>query len=254
MRKIVCLFMFVFIISCKSKQAVIDGVANKEVSSNKIIQEHNKNDKYFKTIDIRANAKYSDQNQSHSVNADIRIQKDEIIWINVKILGVPLAKALITPDKVSYYEKINHTYFEGDFSLLSNWLGTDLDFSKVQNLLLGHAVDDLTQSKYKNSIEDNLYKLYEEGKKDTQKEFYFESSNFLLKKEKISQVNENRRLEITYPSYQELMHIFVPNEIQIKAFQKEEINITLIYKSATFNEDINTSFSIPEGYELVTVD
>ena len=50
------------------------------------------------------------------------------------------------------------------------------------------------------------------------------------------------------------MHIFVPNEIQIKAFQKEEINITLIYKSATFNEDINTSFSIPEGYELVTVD
>ena len=254
MKKILCLFILVFIFSCKSKQAIIDGVAHKELSTNKIIQEHNKNNKAFKTIAIRANAKYSDESQSHAVNADIRIQKDELIWINVKILGVPLAKALITPDKVSYYEKINHTYFEGDFSVLSNWLGTELDFNKVQNLLLGHAVDDLTKAKYETAIADNLYKLFEKNKRDTQKEFYFEASHFLLKKENISQLDENRRLEINYPSHQELMNIFVPNEIQIKAIQKEEINITLIYKNVTFNEAINTSFSIPEGYELVTVD
>ena len=46
-----------------------------------------------------------------------------------------MAKALITPTKVSYYEKINNTYFEGDFSLLSNWLGTDLDFQKSSKFI-----------------------------------------------------------------------------------------------------------------------
>jgi hypothetical protein len=38
-------------------------------------------------------------------------------------------------------------YFEGDFSALSQWLGTDLDYNKIQNLLVGEALDDL-QSKY----------------------------------------------------------------------------------------------------------
>jgi hypothetical protein len=28
--------------------------------------------------------------------------------------------------------KIKGTYFEGDFSALSQWLGTDLDYSKIQ--------------------------------------------------------------------------------------------------------------------------
>jgi hypothetical protein len=37
--------------------------------------------------------------------------------------------------------KIKGTYFEGDFSALSQWLGTDLDYSKIQNLL--EALDDL---------------------------------------------------------------------------------------------------------------
>jgi hypothetical protein len=37
-----------------------------------------------------------------------------------------MAKASITPP-VSYYEKIKAMYFEGDFSALSQWLGTDLD-------------------------------------------------------------------------------------------------------------------------------
>ena len=55
---------------------------------------------------------------------------------------------MITPSKVSYYEKINNTYFEGDFSMLSNWLGTDLNLNKVQNLFLGKAIDNLTKDRW----------------------------------------------------------------------------------------------------------
>jgi hypothetical protein len=33
--------------------------------------------------------------------------------------------------------KINRKYFEGDFSSLSQWLGTDLIINKIQNMLLG---------------------------------------------------------------------------------------------------------------------
>ena len=137
MKSILSAFLVVFLIGCKSKQSVTTAAANENTEVSKVIKGHYKNEHDFTTLNIRANAKYEDEKQSHSMNADIRIKKDEIIWINIKFLGIPMAKAMITPTKVSYYEKPNGTYFEGDFSMLSNWLGTDLDFNKVQNLFLG---------------------------------------------------------------------------------------------------------------------
>lgn len=254
MKKLFSLCLIAVVFSCKTKQTIAEGVASKDATATKIIQEHYKNQKDFKTINIRANAKYKDKGQSYSVSADIRIKKDEIVWIYVKLLGFPVAKAIITPDKVSYYEKINNSYFEGDFSLLSNWLGTDLDFNKVQNLFLGNAIDDLTKLEYVSKIQNELYLLTEVVKKDTEKEYSFEAANFLLKKEIINQISQNRNLEISYPSHQKLNNLFMPNEINIKATQKEQINIDLFYKNITFDEDLNFSFSIPDGYEPVKIE
>jgi hypothetical protein len=242
------------LIGCKSKQAVASAAAKDTAEISKIINGHYANETNFKTLNIKANAKYEDPSQSHSLNADIRIKKNEIIWINIKILGFPIAKALITPAKVSYYEKINNTYFEGDFSMLSNWLGTDLDFQKVQNLLLGKSIDDLSKGNWISGINDKLFKLSQVQTTDISKEFYFEAANFLLKKETITQASQNRALEIQYPSYKEVERIFLPNEIYIKATQKDKISIAIEYKNTTFNENLNYSYAIPSDYKAIQID
>ena len=253
MKSILSAFLVVFLIGCKSKQSVTTAAANENTEVSKVINGHYKNEHDFTTLNIRANAKYEDEKQSHSMNADIRIKKDEIIWINIKVLGFPVAKALITPTKVSYYEKINNTYFEGDFSMLSNWLGTDLDFSKVQNLFLGKAIDDLTKGKWVSEINEKLYKLSKPSDSDISKEFYFEAANYLLKKETISQASQNRNLEIRYPSYKEQKGMFLPNEINIKAEQKDKITIDIEYKNTTFNENLSYPYSVPSGYTAVEI-
>ena len=116
MKSILSAFLIVFLIGCKSKQSVATAAANDNIEVTKIINGHYKNEHDFSTLNIRANAKYEDEKQSHSMNADIRIKKDEIIWINIKVLGFPVAKALITPTKVSYKEKINSIIKEKLFS------------------------------------------------------------------------------------------------------------------------------------------
>ena len=253
MKSILSAFLIVFLIGCKSKQAVATAAANDNIEVTKIINGHYKNEHDFSTLNIRANAKYEDEKQSHSMNADIRIKKDEIIWINIKFLGIPMAKAMITPTKVSYYEKINNTYFEGDFSMLSNWLGTDLDFSKVQNLFLGKAIDDLTKDKWVSEVVEKMFKLSLPNSSDIAKEFYFEGANYLLKKETITQASKNRNLEIRYPSYKEEKGMFLPNEINIKAEQKDKVTIDIEYKNTTFNENLSYPFSIPSGYTAIEI-
>ena len=253
MKSILSAFLIVFLIGCKSKQSVTTAAANENTEVSKVINGHYKNQHDFKTLNIRANAKYEDEKQSHSMNADIRIKKNEIIWINIKFLGIPMAKAMITPTKVSYYEKINNTYFEGDFSMLSNWLGTDLDFNKVQNLFLGKAIDDLTKDRWISEVVDKMFKLSSPTDVDVSQEFYFEGANYLLKKETIKQVSQNRNLEIRYPSYKEEKEMFLPNEINIKAEQKSKVTIDIEYKHTTFNEDLSYPYSVPSGYTAVEI-
>jgi hypothetical protein len=255
MKKKIC-FLLVFAVllfSCKSKQSVKELSANETLATSKIVNGHYANKKDFSTLNIRTSANFKDNKNSYSFSADIRIKKNEIIWINVKLLGFPIAKAFITPDKVSYYEKINGTYFDGDFSLLSNWLGTDLDFNKLQNLLIGNAIDDLTASKYLSKVENEMYQLTEKDQANTLKLFYFEAANFLLKKETILQTKEGRSLEIYYPSYEKQNNIFLPSEINIKAQQEDTVLIDLVYKNILFNENLSYPFSIPGDYEEIKV-
>jgi hypothetical protein len=253
MKSILSAFLIVFLVGCKSKQAVATAAANDNTKVAKVIKGHYQNQHNFTTLNIRANAKYEDTKQSHSMNADIRIKKDEIIWINIKFLGIPMAKAMITPTKVSYYEKINNTYFEGDFSLLSNWLGTELDFNKVQNLFLGKAIDDLTKDQWISEVVEKMFKLSLPNNSDVSKEFYFEGANYLLKKETINQESKKRSLEIRYPSFKDENGMFLPNTINIKAEQKDKVTIDIEYKQTTFNEKLSYPFSIPSGYTAIEI-
>ena len=112
MKKYIGLFAFCLLISCSAKKTVIaETVANDKITADKIIENHYKNKLNFKTLYIKSNVNYKDPNQSQNVTAEIKIKKDEIILVSIRILGITMAKALITPEKVQYYEKINSNYF-----------------------------------------------------------------------------------------------------------------------------------------------
>lgn len=253
---LICSQVFV---SCKSKAALVQTktpahVENDSViTSKKVIQNHygNKND--FSTLYIRANAKYKHDDDSQNVSAEIRIKKDEQILVSIRFLGITMAKALITPKQVKYYEKINGTYFEGDYESLSRWLGTDLDFAKIQNMLVGKPIDDLNSDNYTFTETDKFYKL-DAVKNGTEKYFFFEAQHYLLKKQEISQPEKERSFEANYPGFQDYPLGFFPAGLTINAFQKKEkTSISIEYNSMTFNEDLTFPYSVPSGYDRIYI-
>lgn len=243
------------LVSCKAKKAVIaEGNASNELTADKIIENHYNNNKNFSTLYIKANASYKDEKQSQNVTAEIKIRKDEKILISIRFLGITMAKALITPNEVKYYEKINGDYFEGDYTSLSQWLGTDLDFQKVQNLLIGQAMDDLKKGTYKTTIEDKLYKLETAKESNTNKTFYFESEHFLIKKQEITQASQDRKLSVDYPNHKEFPEAILPLNIIIEAIQRNgKTDISIDYKQFSFNEELSFPYSVPDGYERIFI-
>ncbi|WP_134148518.1 DUF4292 domain-containing protein [Flavobacterium sp. 270] len=255
---ILALIIAVFMISCKSKAVAVQSNNTAEVApvkeDKKVIDKHYNNKLDFKTLYIKASARYVDEKQSQNVTAEIRIEKDKQILISVRFLGITMAKALITPSSVSYYEKINSTYYDGDFTSLSTWLGTELDYNKVQNLLVGEAFDDLRKGKYTQTIVENLFRLEDEKDANIKKAFYLDSEKFLVQKEEISQPAENRMLEIKYSDSKTFDQGTLPTGIEINALQpKGKTNINLNYNNISFNEELNFPYSVPSGYKKVLI-
>ena len=257
MNKYITLVLLAFLCACKTAKPVVaeaSADAGKSLAANKIINGHYSNKRDFKTAYIKSEARYKDSKQTQNVSAEIRIKKNEMILVSIRFLGITMAKALITPTEVKYYEKLNGNYFEGGYAALSQWLGTDLDFQKVQNLLIGQALDDLKKGNYKTSVEENLYKL-EGTDGSTSKEYAFEAARFLLKSQQISQPAQQRMLLVLYPDYSQYNDVLMPTGLNIKADQKKgRTSIDIKYNSVTFNEELSFPYSVPEGYERIFID
>lgn len=246
----------VFMISCKSKAVAVQNntTAVEAKKDNKVIEKHYENKLNFSTAYIKASAKYADEKQSNNVTAEIRIEKDKQILVSVRFLGITMAKALITQNSVSYYEKINSTYYEGDFTSLSKWLGTELNYSKVQNLLLGEALDDLRNGKYTQTIVDNLFSLEDTTEANLKKTFFLDPEKYLVQKEQIAQPSENRLLEIKYSNSKVFDQGIIPTAIEINAIQPNgKTDINLNYNTISFNEELSFPYSIPSGYKKIII-
>jgi len=253
----ICMSSSLLLVSCKVKGKVVEETKKEDsnrMNADRIVKNFYDNKSDFKTLNIKSNVKYRDEKQSQNLTAEIKIKKDEKILVSIRFLGITMAKALITPDSVSYYEKLNGTYFEGDFSSLSKWLGTDLDFKKVQNILIGQAMDDLRKGKYEDSLVDQSYRLEDISKDNIKKYFFFDKNSFLLSKQEISQPTENRRIEVLYSDYKKYEESQFPTDISINAEQeKGKTEINLSYNSINLNEELNFPYSIPNDYKRILI-
>lgn len=256
MKKFLAIAVLVFLTGCKSKSVVVDvpKVADSEMSAKKIIGNYNNNTIDFSTLYIKSNVQYSDDKQTQNVTAEIKIKKDQQILVSVRFLGITMAKASITPTSVSYYEKMGGSYFEGDFSTLSQWLGTDLDYNKIQNMLLGRAIDDLGKGKYTESVEEQVYKLEDESAGNFKKTFYFDANTFLLNKQEIAQIAKGRMIEVGYSNNTVYKEGTIPLKVIINAVQaKGKSKINFEYNSVTFNEELSFPYSVPNGYKRIII-
>lgn len=237
--------------ACKSTKTVTGGEVDSRMSAKNIIDNHYTNQPNFKTLSGRIKIDYSNGDESQGVNVSLRMEKDKVIWMSAP-LG--MVKAHITPNKVSFYNKLQNEYFDGDFSYLSHVLGTELDFEKVQNLLLGNAVLDLRKERFSSSVTQGNYQLKPKKVKDLFKIlFQVEPKNFKIAAQQISQPDSLRQLLAKY-TYQNVSGNVLPEEIKILAEDKGELTtIDLSFRNLELNKSMSFPYKVPKGFDKITL-
>lgn len=247
------IFLSLTATSCRSKKAITDNFTAKSLAVDKIVKNYNQNTFQQNSVKARIKVDYKDGKTEQSFIANLRMEKDKTIWITATVLGIPLVKAIITPEKVSYYEKINETYFEGDFTVLSNWLGAELNFDKIQNLLLGQTISPIDHKNVEVSIDENAHLLKQHTNQQLYSFLYWiNPQHFRLNKQMVIQAYKEQYLSVIYKKYDLLNQEYFPNTIIIEAVESEKLTkIKLDFKSVEFNELLTFPFEIPNGYKPV---
>jgi|TARA_B110000305_G_C19452973_1_gene649143 hypothetical protein len=251
-QKSIYLVLLVFVVSsCKSVKDV-SGNTISSMSSKKIIKNHYEADFDKKTINATIKATYKDKDGSRSISIKLRMRKDSAIWMSGRFV-IPVAKILITPSKVRFYEKLGKTYFDGNFELLSKFLGTDVNFEVIQNLLLGQSIQNLKVEKFNSEIMNNSYRLAPKKQKELfDVLFWIDPTFFKMNKQEVRQPAEQKKMMINYVGYREIDKEVFPKEIQITAIEKaDRIFLNLEYRAVEFDRKLSFPFTIPSGYKQI---
>ncbi len=251
MKEFKILFLILFLVGCKSaKKISSSSELNNKLSSKQIIREHTKQNARFKTLQSRVKVEYIQGNRSQTHTVNLRIEKDKTIWLSAT-LGI--VRVIITPNRVSFYNKLDNTYFEGDFSLISNLLGIELDFVKVQNLLLGEALFDLNNESYVADIHETSYLLHPKNQNTLLEIFLLlNPTHFKMDSQQLAQSQKRRMLQIDYKNYQEVEKQAFPQKIKIIALEgNEETIINMEFRSISLNNDLRFPFRIPSGFDEI---
>ncbi len=253
MRQLFVVIFTLFFVSCGTKNVISGKKASKNVAAKEVIANHYNKALDFSTIRGRMKIDFNDGHTQQNFTVSFRMQKDSAIWLSATLSVV---KVLITPNRVSFYNKLDNTYFDGDFSYLSKLLGTELNFYKVQNLLLGQAIQELNPSDFKVTASGNAYKL-EPKEEDAfwQQLFVVDPAHYKMVAQQVSMPLQNRSLQIFYNNYLKIDNKTFPDKIILIATEGvAQTKIELEYKNITFNERVTFPYRIPEGFNEIVLE
>ncbi len=252
---LIVLITILTISSCGTRKAKMGTTAPEDAAVAAVVDSHYRNETDFQTLQGKLAVRYSTEERDQSVSVNFRMKKNDTIWMSGQLLGIPLAKVMITPHSVQFYEKITKTYFDGDFRLLSDLLGTPLDYQKVQNLLLGQAIYDLRDERYKLSESTRGYQLEPSAETFLKRLFLLDAGNYKALAQQIGEEASNRSVTITYPEYQRVGKQLFPGQIQIVANEgPQNTRISMEFRGIDLNVPVSFPFSIPSGYEEIAIE
>ncbi len=238
---------------CKSKKQVVvnrNGNATKTSSDAEArLASIRSRQLSFNTFSAKAKTNLDINGKANDVTLNIRINRDKKIWVSVTaILGVEVARALITPDSLLIVNKFDGVYLRKPFNYIHKFASRQVDYNTLQALLVGNAIPKLLNDSTKfvvttpnmnasGVLDDLIYKL-------------ILGPDLRVTQTSLSNQQAQQSLQVTNNEFIKADERVVPSQIDIASVvKKQKIQVNLRYNKVEFDKQIDFPFSIPERYK-----
>lgn len=267
--KLVSLFFLLLILivfSCKTTQKIEKRIIKEPLKSDSansfLFEKIKKNEFNFTWLSFKFNADLNINQSSKSFSGLINIRKDSIIWVSITKMGFEVARILITEDSAKFMNRIESTYFVGDFTLINSFTNTVFDFNMLQSLIIGNDFSYYDTDKFKASFNDDQYKLSTIGRMKLKKhiknekeknkvlvqDIWLEPGTFKINRVKVKEIKEKRSLDVMYSIYLAVENQLFPTRAVYDISAETPFVLTLEYSRVRVNEVQSIPFRIPQKY------
>ncbi len=203
----------------------------------------------FNTFSGKAKAKLVVNGNDNDVTLNIRINRDQKIWISITaIAGIEVARAQITPDSLLVVNRLQSVYLKKPFSYIYGYASKQVNFKTVQSLLVGNAIGELVNENATYTPEGNntavtgnlqglLYKL-------------LLGADLKVTQTNLSNNAGRQSLQVANNVFIQATNRVIPSQIDILSTAgNNKIQANLRYTKADFDLPLEYPFSIPKSYE-----
>ena len=234
--------------------------ADAPLSISTVLMNMHGNNVDFERMNGDAGVDYKGQPMNIAVSSTVRWRRDSVIWMNVRKLGFSVARIQVTRDSVFVVNYLQSSYVAKNLSYIEKTFGVPLDFSILQDILLGNPVF-LTEKEQLTLEKPNNGDIILRGRDDQWKATYrIDATNFAVKEMLFEELGTNRLLKICYKNYG---NVRVPNctqqnfsylrTIDVESPQTGKVSVVLEVdtESLEINVPKNIKFEIPNHYQRV---
>lgn len=217
-----------------------------------ILDSLQKNKINFTTFSAKAKVQYEDHNgKQPDFNAFIRLQKDSILWVSINstFLGIEAFRLYITPDTLIILNKLDKTVEYHPFSYIESIAHIPLNFSLLQNILIGNPVyvgDSIVS--YRQTENNILVGTVGELFKNL---LTISTADFHLERIKLDDIDlsKNRTAGLSYGNYVKNNNFDFSTSREIIVSEKSKVDIRISFKQYEFNNELSFPFAIPRNYK-----
>ena len=250
---IIAIGVFFTLSACKSVAVLPTNTPVKNVDVNALASKIKGNYPKVNKLRSRIRAVYDDGKRQQQIIVQLRMEAQKTVWMSASMV-IPIAKLMVTKQGVSFYEKFQKNYFQGDFELINAPFNTTFTFDDIENLFLGKPFLDPALGKWKQISNPQYYIVIPQGRKSgLQPTLFFDPNSFLLKEQRFLIPGSLQSLTIRYTNHQRIQGEYIPQEIEITLADGESLQkLKLEFTRTDLPGAISFPFEIPQGYKQLS--
>jgi hypothetical protein len=153
--KYISILILILSFGCKQRKA-INQTGSKNFNPISLDSLLNVNSYEWDYIKANAEVSLSGEAINQNVNATINMERNKIIWISARVMGMEGLRIYMLEDSITVINRLGRSYYRLSWNEAGNYIGAKLDLQITQNLLIGKLLFN-KDSTYKFTNDSTLY-------------------------------------------------------------------------------------------------
>lgn len=210
------------------------------------------------------------EEKEESFDIRLSLRKDSAMLVNIQyVLGINVAKVLITRDSVKFVDYIHKTYFVGDFEYINDLLSADLDFDLLQSVLFGNSakfydedarlkpITDRQNCNYMlSTVRKKRLKRIINGVEDPNEDLQIitlNPDNFKIVRNEFEQSSTGRKFIASYSDFAIKDSVYAPYHVDIDIQAQKNARLKINYVRVEKNAPQKLTLNIPAKYDAIQI-